>query len=138
MAIDVNALAEQAFELAKSLTPQAFRTVTLKLGPTMGAYDPATDTRGVTSWEFDSSAVSGLVLKGLPYDDEKERKDQPIEARMKTWLFSLDDIAGIEEIDLDATGELTDATDASNPFVWNIYRTEVDPSRSIVMFYCQT
>ena len=134
MAIDINALAESAFELAKALTPQAFRSIQLQLSPTPGAYNPVTDQPASTVWGFDSGVAA---FKAMPYDDEKERGDQPVETRLKVWMMSLDDITTTDDMDLDATGQITDASDTTDT-IWQIYRTEVDPSKSIVLFYCRT
>jgi len=137
MGLDFNALAENAYELAKGLAPQAFRTVDLQLGPTMDTYSSTNDTKAVDSWDFDSTATIGLVLKAMPFDDEKERRDQPIEARLKTWLFSMDDLTGVDDLALSSSGEITDKDETPN-VVWKVYRVEVDPSKSVVLFYTRS
>ena len=76
-------------------------------------------------------------MKALPYDDDKERKDAPVEARMKVWMFNLSDFIHDEDFQLDTNGRITDATDTTST-IWEVYRTEIDPSKSLVLFYCQT
>lgn len=121
MSLDIQAIAQTGLALAKSLAAQAFVTVTIRMGPTRGTYDPANDSHATTTWAQEVS------LQALPYDDENERRDEPLETNMRTFLVDMSDL---EDSGIDQNGQIDEGGT-----IWNIYRTEIDPSRSVVLFY---
>ena len=127
MALDLNALASGAFKTALGIAPQAFRKATVRLGPTPGAYDPATDTTSGDSW-----AIEGTDIDALKYDDENQREDQPLEAKMATFLVDINDLPGATDATLQQDGTVTE-----NGVEWECYRAEIDPSKSIVQLHCR-
>lgn len=128
MALDLNALATDAFKTAKQLAPQAFRKATVRLGPTNGSYDPVTDTT-TTTWDLEFTDLD--VLK---YEDETKREDQPLEDKMVIFLADIADLPGSDDQTLQQDGILIEQASSTK---WECYRTEVDPSKSIVQFYCR-
>lgn len=124
MALDVRALAAQGMTLAKSLVPDAFETVTVRLNPTF--------TTGISA--DTSSAVWGTEatgIKALRYDDETERKDAAPESILKSFLVDVQDLPDDLTSDLSQAGEIEDASEV----IWEVYRSEWDPSKSVATFF---
>jgi len=131
MALPVTQLAKQAFDLAKSLTPVAFKAGTIRMKPTQGAYDPATDASS-TTWSHE------ITCDLLQYDDADERDQAAIDATMAVFLVSIQDLSAATASDPiqdllneDAEVAITGAE------TWEVYRAEFDPSQSVGMLYCR-
>jgi hypothetical protein len=123
--IDIRGLAKLAFDIGKDLAEQAFEPCLIQLGPET-VVDPIADTSS-TVW-----AYSFAGIQCLPYDDEVERKARETEKRMKTFLVDQQDIEAADAV-IDQTGHLTDESET----LWEIYRVEMDPSRSAILFFCE-
>lgn len=113
--------ARMAFKLAKE--NELLATVTLRLGATVGEYDPVTDTHP-TTWAFDRA------LNTLQYDATEEKSDdEPIEKRLQAFLFLGEEMADIRG---EQEGEIVTATET-----WQIVKTENDPTATVWVFYCR-
>lgn len=127
MALDIKALARTAFLLAKDLGAQAFETVTARINPTTST-DFSSDVES-TTWEHEISDLSALR-----FDEGSERDDLPVEANLKNFLIDVQDLpAGLALAKLDQNGEIEDA----DGVIWEIYKTEVDPTGSALTFYAR-
>lgn len=113
--------AKTAWKLAKE--NELLATATLKLGATVGEYDPVTDTHP-TTWAFNKA------LDTLQFDATEEKSDdEPIEKRLQAFLFlgeEMTDLRGEQE------GEIVTATET-----WQIVKTETDPTATVWIFYCR-
>jgi hypothetical protein len=124
MAIDVRALAAQAFKLAKSLTPQAFEAVTVRINPSTEVNHSADSE--VTTWEHEIA-----VSQALRYEATSEREDLPIEATLKNFLVDMTDLpTGLALSKVDQNSELQDAENV----IWEVFKAETDPTGSIAIF----
>lgn len=128
MGLPIASLAANAYRLAKQLAPTVFQNCNVKMGRTPGTYNPTTDTTTGDTW---AQTVNGVKL--LKYNDANEREDQPIETKMCVFLASMADFtntAGHFEQD----AEITEVTGSLK---WDAYRVELDPSNSVILFYCR-
>lgn len=122
----IRATARKATRAAFAAAGDALISATLKLQPTVGAYDPATDTQP-TTWGFNAT------LKALEFDDVEEKRDSNPEDRMRVFLFKGEDlVAAGAELRGEQEGEIV--VDAAK---WNVVKTETDPTGSVWMFYCR-
>lgn len=99
----------------------------VKLGATVGDYDPATDT-APTTWAMEAT------IKVLPFDDAEEKNDVAPEDRLKVFVTlgeSLVDGSGAE-IRGEQEGEIV-----VDGVKWNVVKTETDPTATVWLFYCR-
>ena len=118
--IDIRSLAGNAFDLAKSLTPQAFGTVTLRLSPTV-TVDVSSDSE-VTTWASETS------VDALGYSLDNSRDETSPEGTLKEFLIKIADLPEGSRIAQD--GEVEDALGST----WEIWKVEIDPTESVVTF----
>lgn len=125
MALDLRSQARNALVLAKSLGAQAFEPITLRINPTT-AVNLAADTES-TTWEHEIA-----VAQALQFDESSERVALPLEATLKNWLVDVQDLpTGLDVAKLDQNCEILDG----DSILWEVYRSELDPTGSIALFY---
>lgn len=131
MGLDLRALAATGMALAKDLADQAFESAaTVRLGRNTALSNPVTNTSGST-WTHE---FTGLQILG--YDDADERRDRQSDKSMRTFLVDRQDVLAAATANphlLENEGQVVD--DQSK--VWEAYRVEFDPTKSVIMFYCE-
>lgn len=124
MGLDVQGLVGVAFGIAKALVPDAFPSSTVRLGPT-SVVDPVTEIAVVT-WAVELTGLDSL----LGYDDSNERTDKTApDQNLRT--FALQNSLVPDGTLAHQSGEIV-----TEGKTWQVYRVETDPSRSLVLFYC--
>ncbi len=117
--MDILALVAQGFSIAKQLVPTAFKLATVRLDPTLGAYNSATDSTPIT-WGVN------LPVDVFPYEDAEERKILPADVRQKTFLLNPNDFAPGQQFHQTGEVELDGET-------WQIYGVSVAPSGAVAI-----
>lgn len=116
------AAARKAFDAAGDVLIDA----TVRLQPTAGAYDAATDSAAV-SWGFTKAT------KALEFDDkENERPDAP-EERVRAFLFLGEHLT--TEAGVELRGEQEGEIEAGG-LLFTVDSAETDPTGTVWIFYC--
>jgi len=130
MGLDLRSLAASAFSIGKSLADQAFEACTVRFDPTTTP-DPVNNTTTVV-WGHEFAAI-----QALGYEDSDERKDRQSAKAIKTWLVDRADIVAAVTAIPDVLNQQAQLEDASG-VIWEAYRVEFDPSRSVILLFCES
>ena len=127
MALDIKALAANAFVLAKDLAAQAFEPITVRLNPTTSVAIAA-DVE-TTTWEHEIA-----VTKALRFDESDEKVAALPKSRLKNFLVDMTDLP--DGLALDKVNEDSELEDGDG-VIWEIFQAEVDPTGSSAIFYAR-
>lgn len=121
------AAARAAFAAAKA--GEVLVVIRLKLLPTVGEYDPATDTTP-TAWGFDKADVDALE-----FDDVEGQRNAEPEERMHSFLVLGDSMVADDTTRL--RGEQEGEIVTADGLTWHVKAVETDPTGTVWIFNCR-
>tara|TARA_R110000772_G_scaffold45987_5_gene105127 strand:+ start:15692 stop:16057 length:366 start_codon:yes stop_codon:yes gene_type:complete len=117
--MDIRALAEKGYDIAEGLADQAWKTITLRLDPTEGVYDPITET-STSGWGTE------VELSALRYNEKQYNADTSLMVNNEVYLVKASDVGNVDPT--------TEAQIQIGAATYGVVGIELDPVGATIKF----